>query len=104
MNIAALGTQVEKLSKATRVLMSLSGSPQQRLVSALIELTFAFLENEAVQGAAEAELAKLRSLVSGPGTFAEIVDRLDEEKLNLVAEAFWRLDRKVMYVYYKHVT
>ena len=44
-HLAGVGTQVEKLGKATLVLMSLTLSPEKRMAGAMMELEAAFLEN-----------------------------------------------------------
>ena len=60
-HLAGIGTQVEKLGKAIRILLSLTLSPEKRLAGAMTELDTAFLENPPYGDESAAHLSRLRS-------------------------------------------
>jgi len=67
MSLGGVGTQVEKLSKATRFLMSLTLPPEKRIARAMTELSFGFLENPPYREESAAHVNRLRSLLDGEG-------------------------------------
>ncbi len=102
-HLAAIGTQVEKLGKAARILMPLTLPPQKRIGGAMVELDLGFLENPPYRQDSEAHLNRLRSLLSGEGSSEAIFERLSPEGREHVSEAFWQLHQSVMHAFYKEM-
>jgi hypothetical protein len=96
-HFAGVGTQVEKLGKATLVLMSLTLSPEKRMAGAMMELEAAFLENPPYGDESAAHLGRLRSLFDGEDSWQERAERLSPSAREQAFEAFWRLHQSVMH-------
>jgi hypothetical protein len=84
--------------------MSLTVPPEKRLANAMIELGFAFLENPPFSDVTATHAARLRTLLSGPGTWEEIARRLDAVGREEIADAFWRLYGATLHAFYKEMT